>query len=341
MAVQPRHLNAGSCGRIDVRSFPRSHIHLHLKKLWNRVNYECAQLHGYLRKIIAVLVNYVQLGSAEARKQMKLLIVIPALNEEANIENIIERCLAARKEIIANSPITEIAITVVSDGSTDRTAELAAHHTSEIQLIVFPRNRGYGAAIQHAWHESDAHFLAFLDADGTCDPRFFAILAQALWNEHADIALGCRLNASSKMPRLRQTGNLLFAGLLTLLSGQRVRDTASGMRIVRREAFHRLRPLPVGLHFTPAMSARALLDREAHIKLVEIDMPYYERVGESKLNTGRDGLRFLGIITKTALIYRPVRLAALITAGSLTFGGSLYLLRGLQKWALSHHGYST
>jgi hypothetical protein len=79
------------------------------------------------------------------------------------------------------------------------------------------------------------------------------------------------------------------------------------------------------------MSARALLDCEARVKLVEIDMPYHERVGDSKLKAGRDGLRFLGVITKTALIYRPVRLAALLTAGTLTFGVSLYLLRGLQR----------
>jgi glycosyltransferase involved in cell wall biosynthesis len=263
---------------------------------------------------------------------MKLLIAIPALNEEASIENIIQRCLDARDEIIGNSYITEVQITVVSDGSTDRTSELAHRHTDKIQLTVFEENRGYGAAIQHAWQDSDADLLAFLDADGTCDPRFFANLARTLQDEHADVVLGCRLNAETKMPQLRQTGNLLFAGLLTLLSGRRIRDTASGMRIVRREAYNRLRPLPNGLHFTPAMSARALLDLEAHTKLVEIDMPYHERIGDSKLKAGRDGLRFLGVITKTALIYRPVRLATLLlTTGMLTLGVSLFFLRDLQN----------
>jgi glycosyltransferase involved in cell wall biosynthesis len=271
---------------------------------------------------------------------MKLLIAIPALNEEANIENIIQRCLGARDEIIRDSPITEVAITVVSDGSTDRTVELARHHTDSIRLIVFEKNQGYGAAIHHAWQGSDADLLAFLDADGTCDPRFFANLAQCLFEKHADVVLGCRLNADTKMPLLRQAGNLFFAGLLTLLSGRRIRDTASGMRIVRREAYNRLRPLPSGLHFTPAMSARALLDREARVKLVEIDMPYHERVGDSKLNVGRDGLRFLGVITKTALIYRPVGLAAvLLTGGAVTFAASLYLIR-LLKPALPRNGYS-
>src|SRR5690348_13389228 len=77
-------------------------------------------------------------------------------------------------------------------------------------------------------------------------------------------------------------------------------------------SYDRLRPLPTGLHFTPAMSARALLDRDAHVKLIEIDMPYHERVGDSKLKVGKDGLRFLNVITRTAIEYRPARVATIL-----------------------------
>ncbi|MFL6416981.1 MAG: glycosyltransferase family 2 protein, partial [Bryobacteraceae bacterium] len=172
---------------------------------------------------------------------MKLLIAIPALNEEDSIEATIERSLQARPHIIARSPITEVEITVVSDGSTDRTVSLAGKYIDRIKLIVFPENRGYGAAIQQAWVESDADLLGFLDADGTCDPKFFGDLAQALMCQRADVALGCRLNGSSEMPLVRRAGNIFFAGLLTALSGQYIRDTASGMRVVRRAAYTRLR----------------------------------------------------------------------------------------------------
>lgn len=85
---------------------------------------------------------------------MKLLIVIPALNEEDSIEDIIRRTFAAREHIQANSPVTEVAITVVSDGSTDRTVERASAFRDSIHLIVFPKNRGYGAAIKTGWLES-------------------------------------------------------------------------------------------------------------------------------------------------------------------------------------------
>src|SRR5258705_10036955 len=111
---------------------------------------------------------------------MKLLIAIPALNEEESIESIIERSLAARSQIIAASPVTAVEVTVVSDGSTDKTVELARSYEDKIHLIVFKRNRGYGAAIKEAWAHSDAELVGFIDADGTCDPNFFAPLCREL-----------------------------------------------------------------------------------------------------------------------------------------------------------------
>jgi glycosyltransferase involved in cell wall biosynthesis len=264
--------------------------------------------------------------------RMKLLIAIPALNEEESIEAIIERSLEARADIIARSPITQVDVTVVSDGSTDRTVSLARKYTDTIKLIVFEQNRGYGAAIQQAWLESDADLLGFLDADGTCEPRFFGDLARALAAQGADVALGCRLNQDSEMPLIRRTGNILFAGLLTVLSGRSIRDTASGMRVVRREAYARMRPLPAGLHFTPAMSARALLDRDAQVKLIEIDMPYHERIGDSKLKVGKDGLRFLKVITKTAVQYRPVRVATILGVTLAVTGGIALALARRRSW---------
>jgi len=221
---------------------------------------------------------------------MKLLIVVPALNEEDSIEDIIRRTLAARDHICANSPVTEVAITVVSDGSTDRTVERASAFKDSIHLIVFPKNRGYGAAIKTGWLESDADLVSFLDADGTCDPRFFAVLCSTLAEQDADVVLGCRINANSEMPALRRTGNFIFAVLLSVFAKSRVRDTASGMRVVRRSSLARLFPLPDGLQFTPAMSARAMLSNTIRIR--EVDMPYRERVGQSKLSVVKDGLRF-------------------------------------------------
>jgi glycosyltransferase involved in cell wall biosynthesis len=254
---------------------------------------------------------------------MKLLIAIPALDEEESIASIIERCLAAAPEIVERTGVSAVEITVVSDGSTDATVDIARRYTDRIRLIEFEVNRGYGAAILEAWKTSDAELLSFLDADGTCDPRFFVDLCRTLERDNADIVLGCRLHKESKMPWVRRLGNRLFGTLLSLVSSQSVRDTASGMRVVRRTALPKLMPLPSGLHFTPAMSARALLRRDMVIR--EIDMPYDERQGQSKLKVFRDGLRFLAIILETVFLFRPSRPLGAVSLAALVLGGLLML----------------
>ncbi|MEO8592840.1 MAG: glycosyltransferase family 2 protein [Candidatus Solibacter sp.] len=264
---------------------------------------------------------------------MKLLIAIPAYNEEQSIDPIIVRSLAARAHIISTSPVDLVDIAVVSDGSTDRTLEIARTHEHEVNVINFVTNRGYGAAIQEAWRQSDADLLGFLDADGTCDPNFFSTLCNTIEDEQADVVLGCRMNKNSRMPLLRRVGNMIFALLLGLFSSTRVRDTASGMRVVRRKSLDRLEPLPTGMHFTPAMSARGLLDRR--LKMREVDMPYAEREGRSKLNVVRDGFRFLKVIVEAALLYRPERPLSIM--GLICLAVTLLLMAQPTLYYLANH----
>ncbi len=236
---------------------------------------------------------------------MRLTIVIPAYNEEDAIGRTIDRCLAAAPPICVAGPVSDVELIVVSDGSTDRTVEIAGQYP-QVRLIVFPENRGYGAAIKRGFAESTGDLLAFLDADGTCDPEFFGPMCAALADQGADIAIGSRLGPGSRMPRIRRVGNRIYAFLLGALSNRAVSDTASGMRVIRRTAIAELYPLPDGLNFTPAMSARVLLDER--LKMVEVPMSYEERIGRSKLSVLRDGMRFLRTILEMTLVWRPARL---------------------------------
>ncbi len=234
-----------------------------------------------------------------------LTIVIPALNEEQAIGGTIERCLATRDRLREEGGVGQVDIVVVSDGSTDRTADIARSHPG-VTVIVFPENRGYGAAIKAGWAKGGGELLAFLDADGTCDPIYFVAMCREILDRGQDIVLGCRIGSDSKMPRIRRVGNRIFAVLLGLLSRKMVRDATSGMRVLRRETLKKLLPLPDGLHFTPAMSARALMDEDIAIR--EIEMRYEERIGRSKLRVLRDGLRFLAVILSTAAYLKVSRL---------------------------------
>lgn len=258
-----------------------------------------------------------------ARPEERLLsIVIPALNEEEAIGSTIQRCLDARKEIIQSGGVSDVEIIVVSDGSTDRTEEIARRF-EEVWVLGFEKNRGYGAAIKTGFDQARGNLLGFLDADGTCDPRTFVKLCRAI-HEGADVAVGHRMSSESGMPWIRSLGNTIFAWILGVLSKRAVGDTASGMRVIRRECLDDLYPLPNGLHFTPAMSARIQLEQK--LKLVEVPMPYAERIGRSKLSVFKDGVRFLTAIVKAAICYRPSR-PLLLLAGFVLLPALLLVLK--------------
>jgi glycosyltransferase involved in cell wall biosynthesis len=271
-----------------------------------------------------------------------LTIVIPALNEEDSIGSTIQRCLDARNRICDIGGVADIEIIVVSDGSTDRTAAIAQEFVTRherVRLIVFEKNRGYGAAIKEGFDQGRGEFVSFLDADGTCDPNYFGELCRAIQAEDAAVALGSRMQPGNQMPRVRRLGNTLYALLLGILSGKAITDTASGMRVLRRSALASLYPLPDGLHFTPAMSARAVMSDQ---RIVEIPMAYAERVGESKLHVVRDGFRFLFAIRDAVLLYQPSRVLGFVATLSILAGTvwssypvEFYLRNGrLEEWMI-------
>jgi glycosyltransferase involved in cell wall biosynthesis len=239
---------------------------------------------------------------------VSLSIVIPAYNEEAAIGSIVERTVSAGPILQQRVPLDFVEIIVVNDGSVDRTAEIATSFHG-VTLISFPKNRGYGAAIKAGFSAARGSLVAFLDADGTCDPLFFSVLCRELLNTGADVVIGARLTPESSMPAVRRLGNRIFAALVRAWGGGPVSDTASGMRVLRKQVLPKLYPLPDGMHFTPAMSSLAIFDPNLRIK--EVPMPYQERTGASKLRVFGDGVRFLRVIVQTALMYRPFRFLGL------------------------------
>ena len=232
-------------------------------------------------------------------------IIIPAYNEEKAVRSILERSLKAARGPLKDPSLGlgEVEIILVNDGSRDKTGALA-REVPGVRVIDHPVNRGYGAAIKTGFEAGRGDWLGFLDADGTCDPEFFAPLLKLALTDGFDVVCGSRMHAGSRMPRVRVLGNWLFRTLVNAVAGTSVADVASGMRVIRRESLARLYPLPDGLNFTPAMSVRAVLDPA--LKIGELPMPYEERIGRSKLSVVKDGFRFLGVILDTAVTYRPL-----------------------------------
>jgi glycosyltransferase involved in cell wall biosynthesis len=243
-----------------------------------------------------------------------LSVVIPAYNEENGIAEIAQRVLAVKQSLV-DVGVGELELIVVDDGSRDHTAEVAGG-ISGVRLIRHPKNRGYGAALKTGFANASGELIGFLDADGTYPPEYFPQLCTRAMNG-SDLVIGSRMaGEESQMPLTRRIGNIFFATLLTLVGRQKVSDSASGMRVFKREALDRMYPLPDGLNLTPVMSTRAIHEG---ISMAEVPIPYSERVGRSKLSVVHDGRVFLQSIIWTVMMYNPVRILGMLGLGGVLF----------------------
>jgi len=114
-----------------------------------------------------------------------LSVVIPALNEEDGIQDIMARVLSTRSNL-KEVNVQDLELIVVDDGSTDRTAELVTA-TDGVRLIRHVTNGGYGAALKTGFAAARGEWVGFLDADGTYPPEYYPALCQAAQEQNADI----------------------------------------------------------------------------------------------------------------------------------------------------------
>jgi glycosyltransferase involved in cell wall biosynthesis len=242
-----------------------------------------------------------------------LSVVIPAYNEEDGIAEIAERVLDVADDL-KDVGVDNLELLIVDDGSSDRTAEIAGNISGV--TIISQKNKGYGGALKTGFSKSKGELIGFLDADGTYPPEYFPQLCQAALNG-AELVIGSRMSGSeSQMPLTRRVGNIFFANLLSIVGRQRVTDSASGMRVFKRDILERIYPLPDGLNLTPVMSTRAIHEG---VKITEVPITYSERVGRSKLSVVHDGRIFLQSMIWTVLTYNPVRILGLLGLGGLVF----------------------
>jgi len=236
-----------------------------------------------------------------------LSLCIPAYNEAGAVGETIERCLACQPAL-RDAGVRRFELIVVDDGSSDNTVEQVKKFP--VRLIQHQANRGYGAALKTGFAAAQHDLVGFLDADATYPPEYFPDLCRALIAQEADMVVGSRMSgAKTEMPWTRRLGNVMFARLLTAIGRSTVKDTASGMRVFKKTALQMLSPLPDGLNLTPVMSTRAMHEP---VRVIEVPIPYQERVGRSKLNIFRDGVRFLETMVWTAMTYNPVRILGLL-----------------------------
>jgi len=224
---------------------------------------------------------------------MKISVIIPTLNEEKTIGECIEK---ARKAVESLGYECEV---VVSDSSSDRTAEIAKSLGAK---VVFPDRKGYGYAYSYAFRHASGEIIVMGDGDGTYDFSEIPKLLEPLMNGNADLVLGSRFRGKiheNAMPWLhRYVGNPLLTWFANFFFNAKVSDAHSGFRAFRREVLEKMKLSLAGMEFATEMVIKA---KVAGLRIAEVPINYYPRVAESKLRSFRDGWRHLRFM----LLYSP------------------------------------
>ncbi|HEX2302001.1 MAG TPA: glycosyltransferase family 2 protein [Gaiella sp.] len=223
----------------------------------------------------------------------EISVLIPCLNEEDAVGTVVDQ---AWEGITRSGRPGEVI--VVDNASTDRSAEVAAEHGA---TVVREERPGYGSAYLAGLAVAQGEYIVMSDADETYPLRDLAPFVERL-AAGDDLVIGSRFEGmihGEAMPWLnRHVGNPILTGLLNLLFGVKVSDAHCGMRAVRRDALATLDLHSTGMEFASEMVFKAF---RRELRVSEIPIDYYPRVGESKLNRFGDAWRHV----KFMLLYSP------------------------------------
>jgi glycosyltransferase involved in cell wall biosynthesis len=212
-------------------------------------------------------------------KNLRVTVVIPCLNEEQGIQNVLREVPAFVDELI-----------VVDNGSTDHTAaiarEMGAHVITEL-------HRGYGRAYKSGFSKATGDIIVTLDGDHSYPVDALSYLLEAFVHSRVGFL------SASRFPLLRDTamsakhniGNRLLSVVMSLLFFRWVHDSQSGMWVFRRDALQAMKLTSDGMAFSEEIKIEAIKNRDIGFR--EIFISYSQRLGEKKLRPWRDGFHNL------------------------------------------------
>ncbi len=251
-----------------------------------------------------------------SRGAKKLIVMIPAFNEEKTIGDVIREI--PRKI----SGISNVRVLVIDDCSRDRTLEVAKRAGAEY-FLTHKNNQGLGVTFRDGIDralELGADIIVNIDADGQFDPHDIETLIKPILSNGADMVSATRFlkpEMTNGIPWIKKWGNKQFTRLVSRVTGKKFTDTQCGFRVYSREAALRLNLLG---KFTYTQEVFIdMINKGMKIKEVPVVVKYYKdrnsRVSGSLL---RYGLKSLGIIVRTTRDTQPLSFFGL--PGAITFG---------------------
>ncbi len=217
-------------------------------------------------------------------KGQKIAVIIPCLNEEQGVE----RVLRAMPEFVDE-------VIVVDNNSTDRTSEVAAALGAK---VIREEVRGYGRSYKRGFASATGDIIITLDGDHSYPVDAISYLIEAFLHLEVDFLNASRFPVRDlrAMSFKHKLGNLVLSLAMSLLFFRWVRDSQSGMWVLRRSVLGRMRLESDGMAFSEEIKIEAI--RNPGLRFGEISIQYSSRLGEKKLNPWRDGFANLAFLVK-------------------------------------------
>lgn len=226
---------------------------------------------------------------------MKKLIIIPAYNESQNIKKTVE---AIRKDA------PQFDYVIINDCSTDNTREICEENG--FNLVNLPINLGIGGAVQTGYRYGwkNGYDLAVqVDGDGQHDPKFLQKMADYLEENQLDIVIGSRFieKKGFQSSGTRRFGIKYFTLLIRLLTGVRITDPTSGLRMINRDVM-RLFAYDYPKDYPEPESVVAILRRKKRVEEIPVIMK--ERQGGVSSISPKKSIYYMIKVTLAILIER-------------------------------------
>jgi len=249
---------------------------------------------------------------------MKLVVIVPAFNEEENIQKTI---LTIPKKIHG---IDEIQTLVIDDGSSDKTSEMALNAGAD-KIVSHHKNRGVGAAFMTGIRNAimmDADIAVTIDADSQFDSDQIPELIVPILNHQLDLVVGSRFLKKDPqgISRIKLFGNKLFSRIISWLISQKISDSQTGFRAYSKNAL-----VNVSIINDFTYTQEVLIDLKFKglvIGEIPVSVKYDEnRKSRVVKNVFQYSIRVLSIITRTLTYHRPIMAFGIL--GSILCGGGI------------------
>jgi len=225
---------------------------------------------------------------------MKIVIGIPAFNEEKNIAGLLIKLKKISKDII-----------VCDDGSTDLTGKIAENLGAIV--IEHKKNRGYGSAIKSIFlkaYEENADVLVTFDADGQHRIEDIEFILEPIKKNIADIVIGSRfLNNNQEMPKYRKIGIQTITKLTNVTGGTKITDSQSGFRAYNKKILENIKPTETGMGISTEILIKA---QKANYKITEVPITILYEGDTSTHNPVSHGTSVIFSTLKYVAIERPL-----------------------------------